>query len=45
MLVNAASENGEDVEDLPDSCKSFFDQDTAALSEQQLIFLLREEGM
>ena len=33
MFLNAASENGEDAaEDLPDSCKSFFNQDSAALS-------------
>ena len=32
------------AEDLPDSCKSFFNQDSSALSEQQLSFLLQEEG-
>jgi len=46
MLMNAASEDGDEMAmELPDSCKYFFEQDTAALSEQQLSFLLREEGL
>ena len=46
MLMNAASEDGDEMaEELPDSCKSFFDQDTAALSEQHLSFLLKSEGL
>ena len=45
MFLNAASENREEAaEDLPDSCKSFFNQDSSALFEQQLCFLMQAEG-
>ena len=32
------------AEDLVDSCKSFFNQDSAALSDQELAFLLEKIG-
>ena len=42
----AASETGEEkAEEIPDSCRSFYNQDSVALSEQQFPFLLRALGL
>ena len=41
-----ASENGEEkAAEIPDSCKSFYNQHSVALSEQRLSFLLRALGL
>ena len=45
-FLMAASENGEEkAEMISDSCKSFYNQDSAALSEQHFSFLLRALGL
>ena len=45
-FLMAASENGEEkAEEIPESCKSFYNQDSVALSEQQFSFLLRALGL
>ena len=45
-FLMAASENGEEkATEIPESCKSFYNQDSVALSEQQLSFLLRDFGL
>ena len=45
QFLMAASEDGEMIaQDLPESCKSFFNQDSAALLDQELSFQLENLG-